>query len=603
MVPIFYQVDPSDVRKLRGSFGVAFARHDTQKDEVRSWRSALTKAADFSGWVSRDFVDDAELIEKVVEDVVGKLTHISPALIEYDVFINFRGEDTRRGFVSHLYRALHQNSLHTYIDAKALRKGDPLSELLIAARESKISLLVISENYASSTWCLKELVEIGKSRDTKNRIVIPIFYNVNPSDVRKLKRSFAKAFAKHANDSSAATGEVQSWRSALRSATSLACFDSQKYQNEAELIEDIVEQVSKELIRIVLKSSKGNGLVEMDSHMHEMHLLLHPHGVETNDVRVVGIYGTGGLGKTTIAGAVYDEIANRFEAAFFFENVKEGFMKLSKLHVLRQHQRSILGHRAWSSYMSNKSFQMMLERTGKRKVLLVVGNVHKVAQIEDLLGKQHSFGGGSKIIITTRDVQLLSGADAIYEPKIFSDPGALELFRWYAFGTNQPTTDYDDLSRSVIQHAQGLPLALKVLGAFLYNRTVHEWEDVSEKLRKIPEGKIHDVLKTSFDGLDDINKDVFLDIACFFKGMHVDSATKIMLKYGKIGIHPSYAIRVLIDRALITVSKWMALEMPHSLEEMGREIVLQESLKEPERQSRLRKYEDVDLESWARKPQ
>ncbi|KAM1574659.1 hypothetical protein ACFX1Z_043963 [Malus domestica] len=511
---------------------------------------------------------------------------------KYEVFINFRGEDTRKGFVSHLYRALRQKTINIFIDAQELGKGDRLSELLTAIRESRLSIVVFSQNYASSTWCLKELVEILKCKDTKEQIVLPIFYEVDPSDVRKLKRKFAEAFDQHDHDSNVEMEEVQSWRSALTTATSLSGWDSRNYEEDAKLIEEIVEDVFRKLRHISSTPCKDNGLVEMDSHMHEMHLRLQPGppGVELGDVRIVGIWGMGGLGKTTIARAVYDEIACRFEACCFLENVKVGFMKHGEQHMQTQLLSSISGKKVESFDILKNGFQVMLKSLGHKKVLLVVDDVDKLAQIEALLGKEHSFGGGSRIIITTRDWQLLSGANAIYSPKVFNDAGALELFRQYAFRTKQSTKDYDNLSRRVIQYAQGLPLALKVLGAFLYNKTVSEWEDVLEKIRKIPQRGIHDVLKSSFDGLDDAERDIFLDIACIFKGMQKDYAIEIM---DGCGFYPHTGIRVLIDRALITVSAMGKLEMHDSLQEMGQEIVRQESIKEPGKRSRLWSYEDV----------
>ncbi|KAM1126622.1 hypothetical protein ACFX2B_041283 [Malus domestica] len=148
----------------------------------------------------------------------------------YDVFINFRGEDTRRGFVSHLYKALLQKPINTFIDAEDLGKGERLSELLTAIRESRLSIVVFSQNYASSTWCLKELVEILECKDTKNQIVVPIFYQVDPSDVRKHKRSYAEAFDQHEGHSNANMEEVRSWRSALTQATNLSGWDSRNYE-------------------------------------------------------------------------------------------------------------------------------------------------------------------------------------------------------------------------------------------------------------------------------------------------------------------------------------------------------------------------------------
>ncbi|XP_050154515.1 disease resistance protein RPV1-like isoform X3 [Malus sylvestris] len=509
---------------------------------------------------------------------------------KYDVFINFRGEDIRRGFVSHLYNALVKKPINAFIDAEKLRKGDHLSELLKAIRGSRISIVVFSLNYASSTWCLKELVQILECKDTNNQIVLPIFYEVDPSDVRKLKRSFAEAFAQHDRDSNAEMEEVQSWRSALTTATSLSGWDSRNYENDAVLIEKIVEDVYRKLIDISSSSRKENGLVGMDSRMRNMHLLLYPPGGETNNVRVVGIWGMGGLGKTTIARAVYDEISCRFEACCFLENIKEAFMKQGKLHLQTELLSSISNNKVGSSDISKKGFQVMLNSLGQRNVLIVLDDVDTLEQIEALLGEQHSFGGGSRIIITTRDSQLLSIAGEIYNPQILSDSGALELFRRYAFRKNQPTRDYDDLSRRAVKYARGLPLALKVLGAFLDNKNVRQWENELEKIKKIPQKGIHDVLKTSFDGLDDTEKDIFLDIACYFKGMREDCATEVL---HSCGFYPDIGIKVLIDRALVTVSTKGELEMHDLLEEMGQKIVYQESIKEPGRRSRLWSYEDV----------
>ncbi|KAB2596584.1 protein suppressor of npr1-1 [Pyrus ussuriensis x Pyrus communis] len=510
---------------------------------------------------------------------------------KYDVFINFRGEDTRRGFVSHLYKALRQKPINTFIDGEELRKGDRISEPQTAIQESRISIVVFSQNYASSTWCLKELVQILECNDTKNQIVLPIFYQVNPSDIRKLKGSFAEAFDQHEGHSNADVEEVRSWRSALSRATNLSGWDSQNYEDDAKLIEEIVEDVYRKLIHISSTSSKAKGLIGMDSHMHEMHLLLHPPGVETNDVRVVGIWGMGGLGKTTIARAVYDEIAGQFETRCFLENVKEGFVKHGRLHMRTQLLSSISNNKVGSSNILDKGFQVMLNRLSQRKVLIVIDDVNKLEQIEALLGEQHSsFGGGSRIIITTRDLQLLSITDAIYKPDIFSDPEALELFKHYAFRTKQPTRDYDDLTSHAIKYAQGLPLALKVLGASLDNKTIGEWKDVLKKLKEAPLVGVNNVLKTNFDELDRKEQNIFLDIACFFKGMKEDYATEIL---DSCGFYPHAGIGVLIDRALITVSVNGELGMHDLLEKMGREIVRQESIKEPGGRSRLWSYEDV----------
>ncbi|XP_070665684.1 disease resistance protein RPV1-like [Malus domestica] len=509
---------------------------------------------------------------------------------KYDVFLNFRGEDTRKTFIGHLYKALVQNSINTFIDAEKLRKGKDLSQLLTAISDSRLSVVVFSQNYASSTWCLKELVQILQCMDHQKQIVIPIFYQVDPSHVRKIEGSFEKAFSKHEHDPNADMEEVERWRSALQRAPNLCGWDSQNYQDDAKLIELIVDDIFKKLINIL--SSEKNGLVGMDSRLQKMDSLLCP---EVDNVRFVGIWGMGGIGKTTIARAMYDKINHHFEGRCFLENVKGRFPSTdageAPLDMQAEILSSITNMKVGSSEILRNGFQKMMERVGRKKVLLVLDNVESSSQIEALIGKQPSFGGGSRIIITTREKQSLSRlGDQIYEPELLNDDDALELFMQYAFSTKQPTEEYVDLSGHFIKYAQGLPLALKVLGAFLDNKSVLVWKDELKKIARNPHLGIQTVLRTSFDGLDGLQKEIFLDIACFFKQMKKDFATRIM---EGCDFHPHTGLDVLVGRALVTVSSDGVLEMHDLLEEMGREIVRQESIKEPGRRSRLWSYEDV----------
>ncbi|KAL5552554.1 hypothetical protein UlMin_039955, partial [Ulmus minor] len=123
---------------------------------------------------------------------------VDPSPCEYDVFISFRGEDTRRNFTGHLYSALRGNQIKVYIDEESLEKGDDVFRAFPKAiEESAISIIIFSTNYASSTWCLNELVHILKCKKDKAQIVLPIFLGVDPSDIRKQKGSYGAAFVKH----------------------------------------------------------------------------------------------------------------------------------------------------------------------------------------------------------------------------------------------------------------------------------------------------------------------------------------------------------------------------------------------------------------------
>jgi hypothetical protein len=166
---------------------------------------------------------------------------------------------------------------------------------------------------------------------------------------------------------------------------------------------------------------------------------------------------------------------------------------------------------------------------------------------------------------------------------------ALQLFCRKAFKEDSPPKDFVELSKKFLNYAKGLPLALEVLGSSLYQRSEYLWESMLTKLKEIPDEKIYDKLQISFDGLPDLEKKIFLDIACFFKGEDKDRVEDILESFG---YHPKIGIDNLINKSLITVSS-KRLWLHDLLEEMGREFVRRESFEEPGRRSRLWFGEDI----------
>ncbi|TQD93658.1 hypothetical protein C1H46_020662 [Malus baccata] len=139
----------------------------------------------------------------------------------YDVFLSFRG-DTRTNFTYHLYHALDRHGINTFIDHRELPTGEEISPTLLKAIEnSRISVIVFSENYASSRSCLNELVHILECGKSKGQMIRPIFYKVDPSDVRNQKNSYDAAFADHSLKYKNDPEKVQRWRTALTEAANL----------------------------------------------------------------------------------------------------------------------------------------------------------------------------------------------------------------------------------------------------------------------------------------------------------------------------------------------------------------------------------------------
>ncbi|XP_039155641.1 toll/interleukin-1 receptor-like protein [Eucalyptus grandis] len=105
----------------------------------------------------------------------------------YHVFLSFRGTDVRNNFLSHLYADLNRNGIHTFKDSEELWKGEEISlALMTVIEESSVAIIIFSEDYASSQWCLEELVKIMECKAQKDLIVLPVFYKVEPREVRQI---------------------------------------------------------------------------------------------------------------------------------------------------------------------------------------------------------------------------------------------------------------------------------------------------------------------------------------------------------------------------------------------------------------------------------
>jgi hypothetical protein len=233
------------------------------------------------------------------------------------------------------------------------------------------------------------------------------------------------------------------------------------------------------------------------------------------------------------------------------------------------------------------------ERLAQNRVLFVLDDVIELDQLKALCGSREWFGPGSRIIITTRDMHLLTycGVDHVYRIEEMIESESLELFSWHAFKQSSPRKDFATHSTNVIAYSGGLPLALQVLGCYLYDCDIIVWQKVLEKLKCIPHHQVQKKLKVSFDGLKDITeRQTFLDIACFFIGMDRNDVIHIL---NGCGFFADIGIKVLVERSLVTVDNKNKLQMHDLLRDMGRHIIYEESPFDPEKRSRLWRREEV----------
>ncbi|KAL9437251.1 hypothetical protein AB3S75_023161 [Citrus x aurantiifolia] len=508
----------------------------------------------------------------------------SSSSCNYEVFLNFRGEDTRKSFTCYLYDKLSEGKkIKTFIDDEELRRGDEISPALLnAIQGSKISVVIFSKDYASSKWCLNELVKILECKNTNDQIIIPVFYGVSPSDVRHQTGIFGHGFDKLEQQFKEKPEMVQKWRDALTETSHLAGHESTKFRHDAELVNKIVEDVLKKLEKITVSTDSSNGLVGLNSRIEQIKPFLCMDLWDT--VHIVGIWGTGGIGKTTLAEAIFDQFSGEFDGKYFAKNVRRKSETEGGLEDLQKEMLStILSEKL---EVAGPNIPLFTKgRVRRMKVLIVLDDVNKDEQLEGLIGGLDQYGPGSRIVVTTRDKRVLEkfGVEKIYRVNGLKFDEAFEHFCNFAVKENHCPEDLYRHSWRVVWYADGNPLVLKVLGSSLYLKRKSHWGNVLDDLNRICESDIHDIydiLKISFNELTRKEKSMFLDIACFLEGEDKDFVTRILDDSG------SHRLDVLVDKSLITVS-YSRLQMHDVLQEMGREIVRQESEEEPGRRSRL----------------
>ncbi|CAN6699559.1 unnamed protein product [Malus baccata var. baccata] len=514
-------------------------------------------------------------------------------LWNYDVFLSFSGEDTRKGFTGHLHDAIEDRGYKAYIDEDDLERGVEIKEELYRGiEESMISIIVFSKKYADSSWCLDELVKIMECRSKLGRHVLPIFYHVDPSHVRKQNGDLAKAFQNYEEDireekddkkREAKQKRVNQWREALTEAADLAGYHRQIIDNrrEVKFIREIVDKIITNWLSSTNDLDVAKYPVGIKSRIQGIISHLSSGG---SNVLMVGIWGMGGMGKTTVAKAIYNQIHHMFKFKSFLADVSNTTSKHGLVYLQETLVSDILKEKSKISNVA-RGISLIKQQFRHRRVLVIMDNIDEVDQLNAIAGNHDWFGLESRIIITTRDEQLLHqvGVDKIHQLHEMNEEEAMELFSWHAFRNSRPNEGYLKLSRKIVSYCRGLPLALEVLGSFLIKRTIAEWESQLEKLKRAPEGKIITPLRISFEGLDDAQKVIFLDISCFFIGWDKDYVTKVL---DGCELSATIGISVLRQRCLVTFER-NELNMHDLLREMARTIIFERSDGHLERCSRL----------------
>ncbi|KAL0877945.1 hypothetical protein Bca101_027651 [Brassica carinata] len=427
---------------------------------------------------------------------------------------------------------------------KGLRLATPfLKKSGELSKKSRFSLVVLSKTFASSRWCLEELRMMMDHCLKKEMKLVPIFYGVDPSSVRNQTGSFS--LEKHQG-----SDKVTNWRQALTHIASISGKDSAVCEDEASMVEEIVEGISNQLL--AMKPVDFSNILGMNIHMERLSPLL---SMESgNEVHMIGIWGMGGIGKTTLAKCLFDRFSRGFPARCFLENV-------SKIH--RTHGVSYLTRFLSATLgLSEKKMKFPGAELGPHELK---------SRLENRIS--------SRIIITTRDKGLLNsyGVRTVYEVKCLDTDDSLQIFNQLAFEGGHPPSDcYDKLSVRASMLAQGLPSAVEAYGLFFRRLiSLEEWEDALCRFERTPHTNVVEVLKISYDGLEEADKRVFLHVECLFSG---ETLRRTVTLLNDDELQGSLGVRMLAEKSLIEITDDGYIKMHFLVEQTAREIERQESL-------------------------
>ncbi|KAG7623915.1 P-loop containing nucleoside triphosphate hydrolase [Arabidopsis thaliana x Arabidopsis arenosa] len=501
---------------------------------------------------------------------------------KHHVFPSFHGEDVRKSFLSHILKEFRSKGIDPFIDNEIERSKSIGPELIEAIRGSRIAIVLLSRNYASSSWCLNELVEIMKCREDLAQTVMVIFYQVDPTDVKKQAGDFGKVFQKTCKGKR--KEDIERWRQALAQVAQIAGYHSSNWVNEAKMIEDIATDVSNKLINSTL-SRDFDDFIGLRAHMEKIEPLL---CIDSNEVRMIGIWGPPGIGKTTIARFLFSQLSgsNNFQHSVFMANIRETYTipvcsddYNAKLQLQQKFISQIINHKD----VEVTHLGVAQERLKDKKVLVVLDGVDQLVQLEAMAKETRWFGHGSRIIITTQDLKLLKahGINHIYKVDFPPNSEALEIFCMYAFKQKYPKDGFEKLAWEVTVLAGKLPLGLRVMGSYFRGMCKQEWKNELPWLRNSLNGQLESVLKFSYDALCEKDKYLFLHIACFFNNRSVEVVEELLahtFSNVRQGLH------VLAQKSLISINSEY-IEMHNLLEQLGIEIVRKKYASEPGKQS------------------
>ncbi|PRQ35377.1 putative toll-like receptor, P-loop containing nucleoside triphosphate hydrolase [Rosa chinensis] len=399
---------------------------------------------------------------------------------KYDVFLSFRGPDTRKGITVDIQDRLNRRGIKTFMDDRDLEVGNVISPaLLTAIRESKFAIVVLSQNYAFSTWCLEELREICLCMED-NRI-LPLFYDVDPAYVRYQNGRYGDAFSKHETSERHESKKVKQWRAALKKVADISGWNTNDYKTHKELVDIIVESLCSKVPPDAIESTGDFQAYEatteaMNKVMKEL---------TDSEISAVGVYGMGGVGKTSMARHV---AAKACKNGTFNRWIIVAISQSPDLRKIQDTLADFLGVKLDKETEDGRAAALHKEIMRRGRLLIILDDVWNRIELSaiGIPSYEELQKCNSKVVLTTRrrNVCHVMKCQASIPLNILSEQDSWTLFLRNAVINPFQSTTFENVARRVAVECKGLPIALIAVARALGDEDLGEWEKAAELLEQ-----------------------------------------------------------------------------------------------------------------------
>lgn len=339
------------------------------------------------------------------------------------------------------------------------------------------------------------------------------------------------------------------------------------------MIENIATNVSNKLNNTPSRDSEG--MVGLEAQLKKLNYLL---CLEGDEVKMIGIWGPAGIGKTIIARALFNQLSTAFQFKCVMGNLKGsnniiGVDDLdSKFYLQNQLLSKILNQNDVKIHHSGAIKEWLQDK----RVLIVIDDVDDLEQLVALAKEPSWFGSGSRIIVTTRDRKIMNShwVNNFYHVGYPSKKEALEILCLSAFKQSSPLKGFEELAMKVAKLCGNLPLCLSVVGSSLRGETKHAWKLHLDRLETSLDRKFEDILKVAYEKLSKKEQVLFLHIACFFNNAPVGNVKTFLVDKNLDVVN---GLKTLADKSVVHISTVGRIVMHCLVQQLGTHIVLEQS--------------------------